>query len=266
MNNRWNLQRKHPQFSFYRWPRISPGKQGRAFPNCEKTPWKRACLFRETVSDEEGYRRSKKSCSHRTDLLPIYHGWKLEQEALAGIGVRKVSPSRRLNKESAPSLARLQNFQRFSPPTITLRWKMTTALLPARHGSFVIYRPLRFHVIQIFPLAFSKRLRGPIDRSRGYFSIPLSIVSLVKIYPLHGRRQVSPHGVSSTARGVSIRSTLAYLPYLSVEAIVSSFVDDENRKSSRRSIFPTVGDRVEQEHVRSIRARYFQPTENEPVV
>lgn len=158
-------------------------------------------------------RRSKKSCSHRTDLLPIYHGWKLEQEALAGIGVRKVSPSRRLNKESAPSLARLQNFQRFSPPTITLRWKMTTALLPARHGSFVIYRPLRFHVIQIFPLAFSKRLRGPIDRSRGYFSIPLSIVSLVKIYPLHGRRQVSPHGVSSTARGVSIRSTLAYLPY-----------------------------------------------------
>lgn len=89
---------------------------------------------------------------------------------------------------------------------------MTTALLPARHGSFVIYRPLRFHVIQIFPLAFSKRLCGPIDRSRGYFSIPLSIVSLVKIYPLHGRRQVSPHGVSSTARGVSIRSTLAYLP------------------------------------------------------
>lgn len=54
MNNRWNLQRKHPQFSFYRWPRISPGKQGRAFPNCEKTPWKRACLFRETVSDGEG--------------------------------------------------------------------------------------------------------------------------------------------------------------------------------------------------------------------
>lgn len=143
---------------------------------------------------------------------------------------------------------------------------MTTALLPARHGSFVIYRPLRFHVIQIFPLAFSKRLRGPIDRSRGYFSIPLPIVSLVKIYPLHGRRQVSPHGVSSTARGVSIRSTLAYLPYLSVEAIVSSFVDDENRKSSRRSIFPTVGDRVEQERVRSIRARYFQPTENKPVV
>lgn len=143
---------------------------------------------------------------------------------------------------------------------------MTTALLPARHGSFVIYRPLRFHVIQIFPLAFSKRLRGPIDRSRGYFSIPLSIVSLVKIYPLHGRRQVSPHGVSSTARGVSIRSTLAYLPYLSVEAIVSSFVDDENRKSSRRSIFAMVGDRVEQERVRSIRARYFQPTENEPVV
>lgn len=90
---------------------------------------------------------------------------------------------------------------------------MTTALLPARHGSFVIYRPLRFHVIQIFPLVFSKRLRGPIDRSRGYFSIPLPIVSLVKIYPLHGRRQVSPHGVSSTARGVSIRSTLAYLPY-----------------------------------------------------
>lgn len=100
---------------------------------------------------------------------------------------------------------------------------MTTALLPARHGSFVIYRPLRFHVIQIFPLAFSKRLRGPIDRSRGYFSIPLSIVSLVKIYPLHGRRQVSPHGVSSTLE------VSPFVPYLRIFRIYPS------RRSYRHS-------------------------------
>lgn len=57
---------------------------------------------------------------------------------------------------------------------------MTTALLPARHGSFVIYRPLRFDVIEIFPLAFSQRYFA-----RRYFSIPLSIVSRsLKIYIL----------------------------------------------------------------------------------
>lgn len=177
-----------PQFSFYRWPRISPGKQGRAFPNCEKTPWKRACLFRETVSDggREGGRRPPESAKQEklqpSNRLITNLSW--VEIRTRSFGRNRCSKSFSLSagwiRKAHLRWPASQNFQRFSPPTITHRWKMTTALLPARHGSFVIYRPLRFHVIEIFPLAFSQRYFA-----RRYFSIPLSIVSRsLKIYIL----------------------------------------------------------------------------------
>lgn len=77
---------------------------------------------------------------------------------------------------------------------------MTTALLPARHGSFVIYRPLRFHVIEIL-VCFSLRT----DR-KDTFRFPFSIVSFVRIY-IPSRTNDNKHPTLSTRclhRGVSI--------------------------------------------------------------
>lgn len=187
-----------------------------------------------------GDRRSKKSCSHRTDLLPIYHGWwKLEQEALAGIGVPKVSPSRRLNKENGQCtyvgpLTKL-------PPTLL----STDYYTPMKHDDCSSPRPDTGHLLftdhyastwSKSPLAFSKRSRAPIDLE-DTFPFPYRSYRSLK-YISSVRTTTS---ISTCAVFFSIRSTL----YLSVEAIVTFVDENENRILRGGFLFPMVGDRVE---------------------
>lgn len=104
---------------------------------------------------------------------------------------------------------------------------MTTALLPARHGSFVIYRPLRFHVIEILA-CFSL----PTDR-QDPFSIPFfDCIVRSNIYiPSYQRQQAF---LPSVFTGVDFHSTrsphvVAIFRLIWSDIVIVSFIDDESK-------------------------------------
>lgn len=161
------LQRKHPAiFTCHRrefhWvnKRVALARKTR-----EKNSVRTNGMFVRRVRKPRGnvlrWRREKKSCSRWTDLLPIYHRVEIRTEASARNRWQKFPLSRRLNGNKETTSAFVGPLTKVPKHLLDYYsdegWWLP---LPFRHGSFVIYWPLRFDVIEIFGCSFEEIVSG----------------------------------------------------------------------------------------------------------